>query len=160
MDSTLETSRATDLRRARALARLLDSAIGIPGTSIRIGLDPIIGLVPGAGDVITASMSAYLIVVAARAGAPAPVLVRMVANILVDTGLGAVPIVGDLFDVAFKSNVKNLRLLERHATEPATVTKSNRGLGIALAAVVVILVLGIATAGFFAARALWHLLAR
>ena len=139
---------------------MLDSAIGLPGPSIRIGLDPIIGLVPGAGDVITASMSAYLIVVAARAGAPAPVLVRMVANILVDTGLGAVPIVGDLFDVAFKSNVKNLRLLERLATEPATVTKSNRGLGVALAVVVVILVLGIATAGFFAARALWHLLAR
>src|SRR5687768_16003747 len=83
----------------RALARLMDSAVAIPGTGIRVGLDSLIGLVPGIGDLAGAAMSGYIVLAAARLGAPAPVLIRMVANIAVDGVVGSVPLLGDLFDV-------------------------------------------------------------
>src|SRR5437870_5488978 len=92
-----------DLRRASALARILDTAVGIPGTKIRIGLDPVLGLVPGAGDVASAMLSAYIVLIAANKGTPRPVIWRMLGNIAVDTALGSVPVLGDLFDVAYKS---------------------------------------------------------
>ena len=92
----------------------MDSAYRVPGTRLRFGLDPIIGLVPGAGDLATSSFSAILLYRAFRLGVPGVVLIRMVLNILVDLLAGAVPVVGDMFDVAWKSNSMNLALLERH----------------------------------------------
>src|SRR5690349_4961119 len=80
----------------RALARLMDSAIAIPGTNIRLGLDSVIGLVPGVGDLAGAAMSGYIVLASARLGAPAPVLIRMVANVAVDGIVGSVPLLGDL----------------------------------------------------------------
>jgi hypothetical protein len=105
-----------DRRRLEALQRwatLLDAAFGIPGTRIRFGLDALIGLVPGAGDAVAALFSAALIVQAARTGIPRVVLARMVFNTLVDTIVGAIPFLGDLFDVAWKANLRNVRLLDR-----------------------------------------------
>src|SRR5687767_3717769 len=109
----------SDLRRARAIARVLDSAVGVPGTPIRIGLDAVLGLVPGAGDIAGAVLSGYIILTGLRSGIPRVVIWRMLANVGLDTLVGSVPLLGDLFDVAYKSNMKNVDLLERHAAQPA-----------------------------------------
>jgi hypothetical protein len=106
------------LSRARALTRLLDSAAKIPGTGIRFGLDPLLGLVPGLGDVAGAALAGYLVLLAQRLGAPRSVILRMLANVAVDTVGGTVPLIGDAFDVAFKSNTRNLALLERTLDVP------------------------------------------
>lgn len=98
--------------RARAIARLLDTAFRVPGTNIRFGLDGILGLIPGVGDVAGAALSGYVILTAARAGAPSTLLARMLANVGIDALVGAVPLLGDLFDVAFRANVRNATLLE------------------------------------------------
>jgi hypothetical protein len=110
------------LARARALTRLLDSAATIPGTGIRFGLDPILGLVPGLGDIAGAALAGYLVLLAQRLGAPRSVVLRMLANVAMDTAGGTIPLVGDAFDVAFKSSSRNLALLER-AIETPTQTK-------------------------------------
>ena len=105
---------ATDpLARARILARLLDTAGRVPGTRIRFGLDPVLGLIPGLGDVAGAVLSGYFVLVGARLGASRLVILRMLGNIAIDTIVGSVPLFGDAFDVAWKSNVRNLVLLER-----------------------------------------------
>jgi hypothetical protein len=100
---------------SRLLAWLLDDLIPIPGTKVRIGLDPIIGLIPGFGDSSTALASSIIILHALRAGVPRIVLVRMALNVLVNTAVGAIPGVGDVFSAFFKSNRRNVALLERHA---------------------------------------------
>ncbi len=97
---------------ARVLARLLDDAIPIPGTEWRIGIDPLLGLVPVLGDALGAVLSSWLVVVAVRRRAPFGVLARMGLNIAIDTVVGSVPVLGDAFDAGWKSNVRNLRLLE------------------------------------------------
>lgn len=99
------------LRRLERLARLLDSWIRIPGSGVSIGLDGFLGLVPGFGDALGALLSAYIVHEARELGAPPSLLVRMCGNIVVDTLVGMVPIFGDLFDVAFKANQKNVALL-------------------------------------------------
>ena len=147
-----------DLRRARALARILDTAVGIPGTKIRIGLDPVLGLVPGAGDVASAMLSAYIVLIAANKGTPRPVIWRMLGNIAVDTALGSVPVLGDLFDVAYKSNIRNVELLERYAIEPATVERRSRGLAVLVIVIVAALVAAIGTLSFLLVRLVWRLL--
>lgn len=93
---------------------MLDSSIAIPGTGRTIGLDPIIGLVPFIGDFGGALLSGYIIVAAAQAGVPTFTLIRMIFNVGVDTLVGSVPLLGDFFDAAWKSNMKNLALFERH----------------------------------------------
>jgi hypothetical protein len=118
------------LARARAVARVLDTAIGIPGTKVRFGLDPVIGLVPGLGDVASAVLSGYIVLTGIRLGASRSVVARMIANIAIDTLLGAVPVVGDLFDASWKSNEKNVVLLERHLGVATTGGRRNRLLAI------------------------------
>lgn len=113
--------------RARALARLLDTAVRVPGTNIRFGLDSVLGLVPGFGDFAGAALSGYVILTAARAGAPNTLLARMLANVGIDALVGAVPVLGDLFDIAFKANVRNAALLDGYLArtgqgEPGAVT--------------------------------------
>lgn len=116
--NTLE--RVATLNRIRKLSRLMDTAIGIPGTKFRIGLDPIIGLIPGAGDLISTSFSAYIIYLATRFGIPSKDIQRMILNIGLEAVVGTVPLVGDLFDAYYKSNIRNLAILEKHlqAAEP------------------------------------------
>lgn len=103
-----------NLRKIRKIAKLLDTAIGIPGTKFRIGLDPILGLIPGGGDLITAGISAYMIYLAARFGLERKELNKMIANIAIETAIGSVPIAGDIFDAYFKANIRNLEILENH----------------------------------------------
>ena len=148
----------SQVRKARALARVLDTAIGVPGTPIRIGLDAILGLVPGAGDVIGGVLSGYIVLIAVRSGTPSVVIWRMLGNIGIDTLVGSVPVIGDLFDVAYKSNMKNVELMERYTVRPETVTKRSRGLAALVIAVLALALLGIATVGVLAARLLWRML--
>jgi hypothetical protein len=112
-----DTSTQQSLERLEALAKLMDSAFLIPGTNIRMGLDAIIGLVPVVGDLVSGAISSYLIWEARRLGASRWVIGRMAANTLIDTTFGVIPIVGDAFDVLFRSNMKNLALLRRHLTK-------------------------------------------
>ena len=148
----------TELRRARALARALDTVIGIPGTPLRVGVDAILGLIPGAGDLAGAALSAYIVVTAYRRGATPSVLWRMLANIAIDTGFGAIPVLGDLFDVAWKSNTMNVELLERFSAEPQKTTTRSRFLGALVVVLVLLLLVGIVALGFLVSRALWRLL--
>ena len=116
---------AADLARVRGLARLMDDAIRVPGTKIGIGLDALIGIVPGLGDVAGGAMSAYVLMVAARVGVPKAVLGRMLVNLATDALVGAVPVLGDLFDVGFKANVRNVRLLEESLAVPEQARRSS-----------------------------------
>ena len=113
--------RLKTLKRIRRLSRLMDTAIGIPGTKFRIGLDPIIGLVPGAGDLVSTAFSAYIILLAARFKLPRPALQKMVFNVALESVVGAVPLAGDIFDAYYKSNIRNLEILENHLTETDSV---------------------------------------
>jgi len=110
------------LRRVKIVASVLDDAIRVPGTDLRFGIDPLVGLVPGLGDLLGGAASAYIILEAARAGAPASVLTRMALNVGIDTLVGGIPVLGDLFDFAWKATEWNMALLERHAMpgRPAT----------------------------------------
>jgi hypothetical protein len=114
------------LARARTLARLLDSAARVPGTGIRFGADAVLGLVPGLGDVAGAALAGYLVLLAQRLGAPRAVVLRMLGNVAVDTIGGTVPLIGDLFDVAYKSNLRNLALLERAIERPTSTSRTSR----------------------------------
>jgi hypothetical protein len=117
---------ATKVIRLRRISHLLDKAIPIPGTKFRFGLDPILGLLPGGGDTITGALSAYIVVEAARMGVPRPILGQMIGNILLDSLVGLVPVLGDVFDVGWKSNVKNIALLEEYLKLDKTTHKVDR----------------------------------
>ena len=114
----MAVNEARRLESLRALMRWLDEAFRVPGTTIRFGWDPIIGLVPWVGDVLTALLSLAIVVQAHRMRIPRIVQMRMLLNVAIDVGLGVVPLVGDVADVFWKSNAKNFALLERHAAEP------------------------------------------
>lgn len=101
------------LQALRRLAHLLDAAIPLPG-GLRVGVDGLVGLIPGVGDLAGAVLSAYIIAQARRLGAPPAVLLRMAANVALETFIGTVPVIGDLFDFAWKANRRNVALLERH----------------------------------------------
>jgi hypothetical protein len=101
------------LERYTILANLLDQAWRVPGTKLRFGLDPILGLVPGAGDLITALLGVYGVLVARQLGAPKHVQGRMLLNLGIDALAGSVPVLGDLFDFGFKAHVRNRVLLEK-----------------------------------------------
>ncbi|MGE3874281.1 MAG: DUF4112 domain-containing protein [Parvibaculaceae bacterium] len=105
---------AQSCARLKRIARLMDSALTIPGTRIRFGADSALGLVPGAGDLIGLGISAFALMEAWRLGAPPRLMARMIGNIALDTGLGAIPVAGDILDVFFKSNTRNLKLLLDH----------------------------------------------
>lgn len=101
-------------RELETLAHWMDSVFEIPGTGIRLGLDPIVGLIPGLGDLLTTLVSLYIVSAARRYGLPRVTLVRMASNIAIDLVLGSLPFVGDAFDVFWKSNERNVALLRRH----------------------------------------------
>ena len=105
------------LANLNSLAKLMDSQFKIPGTNIKFGLDALIGLVPGAGDFVTFLISGYMIAVLASNGASGFVLARMVLNVVIDSVFGAIPILGDIFDVAFKANQRNVKLMQQHYVE-------------------------------------------
>ncbi len=134
------------LAQVRRLSQLLDNSIPLPG-GMRVGWDAVIGLVPGVGDTVGMLLSSYIVVQALRLGAPAPVLVRMLGNVALEALVGAVPLLGDVFDAAFKANVRNVRLLEQHVGAPMATRRASSAwvLGIVAALVVLLgLVVGLA----------------
>jgi hypothetical protein len=112
---TARSNRFKGLEFARFLADLLDRRFTIPGTSIRIGLDPIIGLIPGIGDGLANLAGSLVLIIAAQLNVPKIVLARMGLNIAVNAMIGAIPIFGDVFSIWFRSNLRNAELLERYA---------------------------------------------
>ncbi|MBP0011367.1 DUF4112 domain-containing protein [Roseofilum sp. Belize Diploria] len=111
----------------RRLSQLLDNALPIPGLNYRVGIDPIIGLIPGGGDMVSGILSAYIVLEATRFGLPKETLGRMVINVLIDTLTGIVPILGDLFDLTWKANAMNVELLEEHLQTPKSSEAADRG---------------------------------
>jgi hypothetical protein len=159
----VENDIAAGVRDIRALARFLDSSMSIPGTGWRFGFDAVVGLVPVVGDLIGGVLSGYIILQAARAQVPVLTLARMLVNLGIDVLVGAVPALGDLFDAAWKANMKNLELLERHVSVSAPPAQKSRSVigSVALALVALVLIVG---AGFvlsvFVFRLLWGLRTR
>lgn len=130
-----ETTRAPHLNvdemrmsvaRLDALATVMDSAFRIPGTTVTVGVDALLGFVPVIGDAISAAISSYLIWEAKRLGVSKFVLARMAGNVAIDTVVGAVPFVGDIFDVAYKANIKNIALLKKHVDKHGLRTADGR----------------------------------
>lgn len=108
------SSPAARLARLRSLAWLIDGAFGLPGTRFRFGLNSVIGLLPVGGDAVLGAISLYIIYEAARLGVPKHKLMRMLGNVGVEVLGGSVPLLGDLFDMALKANLRNLRIIEDH----------------------------------------------
>lgn len=130
-------------RWAELLTRLLDDAVGIPGTRIRFGLDGIVGvLFPGGGDAVTSVGAAALLLLAIQRRVPTSVLVRMLLNIAIDACVGAFPVLGDLFDFGYKANRKNLELLK--GEQPTPVTRGRLGDALLLGVGFLLLAVGIA----------------
>ena len=141
------------VERLHRLARLWDAAFRLPG-GITIGLDPLVGLVPGVGDAIGGLVSGYIVLEAARLGVPAVTLLWMLANIGIDTLLGAVPVAGDLFDGAWKSNLKNVALIEHHLADPHRAQRASRAWLLLVIALLVLLAALSIAAGWFLVRLL------
>lgn len=103
-----------EFRKLERMARLMDKSIRVPVIGYRIGLDGVVGLVPGVGDVLTLGPALYILYKARQIGVPAPVLVRMAGNTGIDAVLGSVPLIGDVFDMVYKSNLRNVGLVRQH----------------------------------------------
>jgi hypothetical protein len=124
---TRQTDEAETERRLDRLAWLLDDLFRIPGLRWRVGLDALIGLVPGIGDTITTAVSLYVLAAAVRSRVPRITVLRMALNLAIDHAVGAVPVVGDLFDVWWKANQRNVALLRRRATVSPGEAPERRG---------------------------------
>ena len=126
----------------------MDAGIRVPGTNLRFGLDPILGLIPGVGDAAGAVLAGWILVEAIRLGASRATLIRIAGNLALDAVVGAVPVLGDIFDFAWKANLRNVALLERHLAAPERAARADRSfvfivLFSMLAMAVGLLVLGI-----------------
>jgi len=130
----------------------LDAGIRVPGTNLRFGLDPILGLIPGAGDAAGAVLAAWILVEAVRLGASRATLLRMAGNVALDALVGAVPVLGDIFDFAWKANLRNVALLERHLATPARAARADRSFVVLVMGSVLALVLGVLALGVLLTR--------
>ena len=143
----MDASSDRALAALRKWAVLLDSAFQVPGTRLRFGLDPIVGLLPGAGDLVTGFFSVMILLHSVRLRIPKVVVGRMVLNTGLDLLAGAVPILGDLFDAGFKANLRNMALLERHARPGLRPERSDYVfVGVAVAILVLLAVVPLAIA--------------
>lgn len=114
-----------ELEIVRAIRKVMDEAVPIPGTRMKFGLDSILGLIPGVGDASGAAVGAYLLRAAHNLGVPTVVMVRMLVNLTIDAAIGVIPIVGDYFDVLFKANSKNARLIEAAVMNRETTVRAS-----------------------------------
>lgn len=142
---------------ARLLAQVLDRSIRLPGTDLRIGLDPLIGLIPGFGDAVASLAGSMILFLAAQLQVPKIVLVRMSVNIALNGVIGSIPLFGDLFSLWFRSNVRNVALLERHmvATGRAS-TFWDWAFVVGLGAIIVGFIVGAMVGVIWFARTVWH----
>lgn len=143
----------------RRYAELLDRAFRIPGTNIRFGLDPIVGLIPGLGDLASPAYAALLVLEGARAGVPRIVLIRMVVNALIDAVIGAIPLIGMVGDVFFRANTRNLALLERHAVPGGRPASRGDYVFVwSMLVVLLVVVIGVVWLGVWLISRLWAML--
>ncbi|HEY0020005.1 MAG TPA: DUF4112 domain-containing protein [Longimicrobium sp.] len=156
MEPQDHTARERALRRLDSLGYVLDNSIPIPGTGRRFGLDAVIGLIPGVGDATGAVMSAYIVVQAARLGAPASSLVRMLLNVGIEALVGAIPFVGDLFDAWFKANARNVALLRGELDRPGSTRRSSTAVVVAVVIALVVILGAMGWLAFSLFRALWQ----
>ena len=119
-------------RRIGRVTHVLDELVSVPGTPIKVGLDPVIGVIPIAGDALAALVGVWVILEASRFGIPRVVLGRMVANLVMDLGIGAIPLLGDAYDLFFRSNSRNLDLFRRHALDPGATTRGEQAFFVGL----------------------------
>ncbi|MDF2734622.1 MAG: conserved rane protein of unknown function [Chloroflexota bacterium] len=141
-------------RRIERVTHALDELVGVPGTSVKVGLDPIVGLIPVVGDVISGVVGTWVIAEAARFGIPRIVVARMTVNLVVDLAIGLIPFLGDLFDLAFRSNSRNLALFRRHALEPDASTRGEATFFVGVA----LLLIGVLWLIVTAIGAVWQVL--
>ncbi|NEO52073.1 MAG: DUF4112 domain-containing protein [Okeania sp. SIO3B5] len=121
-----DRSQAAKVRELRKISDLLDNAVRVPGTSYSVGIDPLLGLIPGGGDFLGGLISVYIVFSGAMMGLPRETLIRMAYNIVFDYLVGIVPVLGDLFDVAWKANSKNMDIMEAHLESPKNSKSASR----------------------------------
>jgi uncharacterized protein DUF4112 len=159
---TARRERAVETDRlwlARFLADLLDQRFTIPGTSIRIGLDPIVSLIPGVGDLLANLTGSFILIIAAQLGVPKIVIARMGINVAINTLLGAVPIFGNVISIWYRSNVKNVELLDRYVGRQSKRADSKDWLFvIALIVGLLLLLGGIVVFGIWLVKQIWQAL--
>jgi hypothetical protein len=148
---------APRLKRLRQLSRLLDNIVNIPGTKVGIGLDPIIGLLPIGGDALGLLLSFYIIVEAAQLGVSTATLARMVMNVIVDSLVGAIPMLGDLFDFAWKANNYNIILLEEALKSPQENKKADKSFIVVFTIGLFFLAIVLIAIPMILLRILWYL---
>lgn len=148
---------APRLKRLRQLSRLLDNMVNIPGTKVGIGLDPIIGLLPIGGDVLGLLFSFYIIIEAAQLGVSTATLARMVMNVIVDSLVGAIPMLGDLFDFAWKANNYNIILLEEALKSPQKNKKADKSFMVVFSIGLFFLAIVLIAIPMILLRILWQL---
>jgi hypothetical protein len=141
-------------RRIGRITHALDELVSVPGTPVKVGLDPVVGLIPVVGDAVAAFVGLWVIGEAARFGIARLALGRMVVNLLVDLAIGAIPLLGDLFDVVFRSNSRNLALFRRHALDPDASTRGEQTFFVGL----FVLLVGLVWLLWMALGAVWHFL--
>jgi hypothetical protein len=125
----------------------LDAGFRVPGTGLRFGLDPLLGLIPGAGDAAGAVLAGWIFVEAVRLGASRATLTRIAANVVCDALIGAIPVLGDVFDVAWKANLRNVAILERHLATPVRAQRADRTFVVLLASGILFVVSGMLAFG-------------
>jgi hypothetical protein len=130
----------------------LDAGIRVPGTNLRFGLDPILGLIPGVGDAAGAVLSGWILVEAFRMGASRATLMRMAGNVALDALVGTVPLLGDIFDFAWKANLRNVALLERHLVAPDRARRADRWFVLLVILSVLVMALGLLVLGILLTR--------
>lgn len=146
----------SSLKRLRQLSYVLDNAVGIPGTDFRFGLDPILGLI--GGDVATGLVSVYIVYEAMRMGLPAATIGRMGFNIVLDTMTGLVPVLGDLFDVGWKANSKNVALIEKHVASPVPSRAADKVFAVLMIVALLALVISMAALSIWVIGQVFRLL--
>jgi hypothetical protein len=146
------------LRRLSWVSRILDTAFPIPGTSYRIGLDGILGFIPGVGDPVGAMLSGYLIFESARLGAPVRLLLRMIGNVALESLVGVIPFLGDLFDIGWKANARNLALLRANEAVLTQFDRSPLRIMLFLVMAFLVSLVAFTTVSFLALRFLYQLI--
>lgn len=144
-----------DLVALRRFAFLMDEAFTIPGTRLRLGVDALLGLIPGIGDVIGGVLSTWIIAGALRHRVPARIIVRMVVNVAIDLLFGAVPVAGDVFDFLFEENMRNMRLLEKHRDRRRPPRTTSQIAFFVILVIVIVLAIALTILTGFVALVLW-----
>ena len=139
MNDELKEIKEERLLRLKILGERLDESIKIPGTGYKMGLDSMIGAVPVIGDFIGGALSTYILYSGIKLGAPPKIVAQMATNIAIDFAIGSIPIIGDVFDIIWKANVKNIELIEQNTLE----NEENKGINYLITATLVMILLGI-----------------